>query len=1534
VSNRLNSFDTLVGLTTEQSMGVGQVMAARLSRSDQRHAFGVRGIMKIAFKLAFGVFALTMAAQVALAQSELPPPSRATWYTVAGGILPVTIATAPTPDGACRLQRAAYSPSSIYYPPVKLSETLYACQWSSVFAESLPSTVTGGCDLYHFMRNGICVDVRTQSPECNCNQGNVPSAPPTPVVGNPVSITTGHKIQAETDYLSADGLFGVVRKYTSNVMRSDSVGHFGFGEAWSGIVPGRLAMYGEETKWVRYEDSNGSPINSFVAVNSGDPNSWTFQHVSFTSRRLSMVTTPTVPRSTFVNEAAVVNGAAEFRLQESNGDYILFRRAGISVGGGRFMVPVEKGLASGYKVFFDYPDGEFYPNKIRDSFGREMVLTWQAANDPEVNGYYADNTYKAISGISLPDGTTLSYTYGQADTFFSNAYTTTGGVVAEVRAKGKPDRLDTVRRKNATGSVIWGRDYLYENKAFAYALTGIKDQNGNRISTYAYDAAGLAASSERAGGVNKYVFKTLQVNLDTYIREVTNPLGRTERYTMVWQQTNPLYDIPRAITTVEGLATSTVPADLKTFEYQASPGYIDYSLKAIVDRNNVRTDYAVDMGVWRRPDAATEATGKPEQRQTNITYVPDRNLPATEVRPGVTTSYTYTPLGQILTRTDTDTTTHTTPYATTGQARTTSYSWTAQGRLASVNGPLPVTAGKDDLTSFVYDAQGNLQTMTNGLAHVTSFAGYDANGRPGTMTDPNGIIAAFTYDPLGRVLTVNVKHPTTTASDAITSFEYDGEGRVIGITRPATDKLIIDYNLGGQMTAIRAASGERIDYVNDAMGNVTAETTKRTNATVAKQVTRTFDSLGRMLTEVLGPGRSTGWTYDKEGNPTQVVTPRNNATVQAFDGLNRLVSAVAPDTGTTALTYTVLDDVKTHTDPISVQTTYVRNGFGDVIQEVSPDRGTSTFYYDAAGTMTARIDGRGQRIDYVRDILGRVVTTTPVGRPASEVVTYSYDAGGLGSYQKGRLAKLVDGSGTTTFQYDHRGNMLVKRQAIGSTTAANLTYAYDLGDRVTQITYPSGRLVGYVRDTKGRVTTVRTKATSTVTAWTNLATSMSYEPFGALKQATLGNTLSMTSNWGNDGRLASRRLYVTSGGVNLSLLTYAYDNDDNITGITDGVDATKSLTYAYDVNGRLVRTDVAAGSLRRTDYAYDRNGNRLSAARRALPGDANPVESDGYALSAGTNRLASITMPSGTRSIAYDGRGNPTGETRPAAVSVTTAYDGYARLTSYTRTGEANLAHVYNGLDDRVATTRGTDTRRFVTDADGRAIGEYGTSATDVKAEFIWMSAEVANDNQPFGGDDGTGGYAPLAVVEGTTLKWVHGNHLGVPVTMTDAAGTALALGGDYMLPGFPGQSRTLADLYYNRHRDYDPTTGRYIQADPIGLAGGANPYVYAENNPVRWTDPSGRFVPLVIVGICAGGGCEAIGIGVAVIATLILTRPDPNCPPVLERRKDPPKSRRGPRYTCPTCGAPHGGSKGPECPDCDGKRNGGYPTDRPRNER
>jgi RHS repeat-associated protein len=68
---------------------------------------------------------------------------------------------------------------------------------------------------------------------------------------------------------------------------------------------------------------------------------------------------------------------------------------------------------------------------------------------------------------------------------------------------------------------------------------------------------------------------------------------------------------------------------------------------------------------------------------------------------------------------------------------------------------------------------------------------------------------------------------------------------------------------------------------------------------------------------------------------------------------------------------------------------------------------------------------------------------------------------------------------------------------------------------------------------------------------------------------------------------------------------------------------------------------------------------------------------------------------------------------------------------------------------------------------------------------------------------------------------------------------------------------------FYNVNRNYQPSSGRYIQPDPIGLKGGLNPYVYSYNTPTLLTDPTGLSVDwtgtVLAVGVVAGGGGQVL---------------------------------------------------------------------------
>ncbi|NJS13363.1 MAG: hypothetical protein HC788_00735 [Sphingopyxis sp.] len=219
----------------------------------------------------------------------LPPEEAGLWWTITGSDAP--LAYAPTADAACRIQWKSYNPNATYQPPTYGDDGNASCNWIALQSGGppnsntiLPTGVKLVCAPGYVTVQRSCVYQAGLREECSgdCNQKPV-SGPATPTVGNPISVTSGYKVLAETDYESTDGLLRVERNYVSRP-----------GEAWKLLFPGYLELSGYFRNYVTFYSKTGSK-DQFVTTN-GDAATWTWEvpDRSVSRRRLSMVTTPSI----------------------------------------------------------------------------------------------------------------------------------------------------------------------------------------------------------------------------------------------------------------------------------------------------------------------------------------------------------------------------------------------------------------------------------------------------------------------------------------------------------------------------------------------------------------------------------------------------------------------------------------------------------------------------------------------------------------------------------------------------------------------------------------------------------------------------------------------------------------------------------------------------------------------------------------------------------------------------------------------------------------------------------------------------------------------------------------------------------------------------------------------------------------------------------------------------------------------------------------------------------------------------------------
>ena len=1056
-----------------------------------------------------------------------------------------------------------------------------------------------------------------------------------------------------------------------------------------------------------------------------------------------------------------------------------------------------------------------YPDGTSDTFGHMIagyqnatVTAYKLVRRISPTGHVMTIAYDDLdrmASVTNSSGRSLSLAYDVNDRLvqvtdpagnsINYTYTAAGLLEFVIYPDNNSDPLDNPRIQ-----------YLYDGDR----LTGVIDELGHAYATYAY-VGNRAVSTEHAGGVGK---TSITYDHLTSTATVTNALGKTSRYKYGGF----------GIEQVEGDATDLCDASVRSQAYDAN-GYVDES----IDENGVVTDYQYDDR--GRMIEKTVGVGTEEAVTTSITWAGRYRTSVTT--PGQKIEYAYS--GQnLISRKITDLQDQTLPYSTNGNVRLTEYSYNSLGFIETIDGP---RTDVNDVTSYEYDEVGNVTKIINPLGHETIFLSRDARGLPLSIEDANGVVSEMEYDPRGNLLSVAVKH---VSGDSKTEFTYNAANLLVKVILPNGSELNYEYDDAQRLIAISNNLSERMEYTLDAADNVVGEIAKAANGTITRSLTRVYDEMNRLRNTLGSNGQNNILDYDLKESVVATDDALGRQSSMEIDALDRVVSSINPYGHSAAFSYDARNNLVRVSDLGGVETAYTYDGLDNLIQEASIDAGTMVYHYDAAGNMITSTDARGVVVNYTYDALGRLLSRQYPGS-ATENVAFSYDAG---PYGIGRLASVVDESGITTYTYDHRGNLLEETRDTPQGIILSTSYTYDLANNINSITYPSGRVISYVRDEVGRIHGITDQMPSEDARV--VVSDVAYAPFGPAINWVSGNGVTNAYSLDLDYRVHS---ITVSGENNLGMLSYVHNSVDNIVAIDDLANVDRSQNFDYDLIDRLTQADGAYGN---QTYTYDANGNRLQRQRTFDDENGESItRRQNLTYVAGSNRLDK----KGNKAVLHDAAGNRISE---GDGKKTATYNHANRKSSFTKDGVLQATYRYNAFGQRTLKVRHKTeadvSKHFYYGQDGTLLGNYtlNPNGSVHYFEYIWMNATPIVRIRT--------GYKANGNRKADKVTWLHVDHLNSPRIGSDddqrivwrwdsdpfgREGIDSDPDGDgvkHSIPlRFPGQYRDgEAGLNYNYFRTYDPSIGRYTQSDPIGLSGGLNTYAYVGGNPLNSVDPDG----------------------------------------------------------------------------------------------
>lgn len=942
-------------------------------------------------------------------------------------------------------------------------------------------------------------------------------------------------------------------------------------------------------------------------------------------------------------------------------------------------LPISVTARGGASVHMSYQNGLL--SQVTDDFNRSLTFSYDG--------------HDRLASMTTPAGEQYTYKYDS------------------------PGRLTKVGYPDGTSI-----KYVYEDDTYPFLLTGIIDQDSNRIATWTYDRFGRAVSVSGANGVNAYQF-TYQPD-DRYVK-VTDPLGTVR--TLTYQNSQG-----QLIMTSSDDPCANFGRDVasKTVGYNAQVTRItDYKGNQTLLGYNSRNLVTNITRAWN--------TGS--QMVTQLQYSPSFRLPTLIQEPGKTDQRSYDATGNLIQQTLTDT--------TTGNTRTRSATYDSYGRL------LTRTDADGNVTRYAYDGKGNLASITDALGHTTSFT-HDADGRLLTKTDPNGLETKYTYDAVGRMV-------SRTVGTERTAYTYDPAGNLILVTLPSGYTLKLTYDAAHRLVGVKDSLGDRLVYTLNTMGNRVDEKLYDPDGTQVYSHSRIYDALDRLEKDIAAGGQTTTYGYDANSNLSSVQDPLGHITQTHYDPLNRRVQTIDALSGVTNYSYDPNGYLSQVVTPNGATTNYSHDGFGQILQESSPDRGVTTYTYDPVGNLVNKTDARGVIAAYAYDPLNRLTGiqysaaagSSFTGNPASDDITLTYDHGDGCTNGVGKLCAAKDASGTSLYRYDPYGNTLTQVHRDADTKDQLTTrYRYDALNKVVAITYPDGRKATFKRDGIGRLLALSARINGHRQM---IIADRQFRADDQIVNQSFGNGLvdqrvytarGLLSNWDLTGRKAHDR-------------DYSYDDNGNQLGWNSN---STSAAYQYDALDRLI--DEQQGRYHNA-YSYDANGNRLS---QLLPDGGTKA----YSYAPQSNRM---TQNGGT-AVRLDAAGNTLDDGKYQY-----RYNAAGRLAEVQQGGQAiaSYRYDYQGLRRQKITAEGTTD--FTYDTSGHLISQQTKGGQDNgQRDYLWTdTAPIARIDSPIGQAKVHKDWLPQALMgflhhhEGkehdraARLYYFHTDAMGTPRLATDA---------------------------------------------------------------------------------------------------------------------------------------------------------------------